>query len=49
MIIQRIVKNLEIPSTDGTRDNLMFKYCFVSLFKLVYRSKMLDDEYCIEI
>ena len=34
---------------DGTRDNLLFKYCLVSLFKLVYRSKRLDDEYCIEI
>ena len=48
-IIQRIMKNLEIPSVDGTRDNLLFKYCLVGLFKLVYKSKRLDDEYCIEI
>lgn len=48
-IIQRIVKNLEVPSLDGYRENLTFKYCLVSLFRLTYKSKRLEDEYCIEI
>lgn len=48
-MIQRIVKNLEILSVDNCRENLIFKYCLVSLFKLEYKSKRMEDEYCLEI